>query len=170
MKQLLHSLFLDDIRNPEDIRDVNYPDESTYDIQWTIVRSYREFARKLEEHVVGNEQGLPPFDLYSFDYYLSNDTRAATGKDALVYLTFACGDAIVTPRVDRVFFHSSDDEKRAEMKAIWLKEFQVLEPEEKIVVEQSTSFKPIYPYDSPEAREERRKARNKRRNDRKKGR
>lgn len=170
MKQLLHGLFLDDKKNPEDIKDVAYPDESTYDIQWTVVRSYREFVRKLAEHEIGNEQNLPPFDLYSFDYYLSDSPNAFTGKDALIHLTFACDDTIVTPKVDRVFFHSSDDDKRAEMKVTWLKEFQVLKPEEKIIVTRPTSFKPIYPYDSPEAREERRKARNKRRNDRKKGR
>lgn len=76
-------LFLDDIRNIEDVKWVNYPDDGH-----STVRSYKEFIQYIEQ------EGLP--DLISFDHDLSLESAAGqiidekTGYDCAKWLINYC--------------------------------------------------------------------------------
>lgn len=103
----MYYLFLDDIRQPEDV--LNYIKEprrsSLYDMyisnRWEIVRSYDEFVNVL------TQKGRP--DFVSFDHDLgdvTNPEREMTGYDCAKYLVEYC--MVNDEFLPRYFIHSQN--------------------------------------------------------------
>lgn len=82
-----YALFLDDIREPKQVKWVDLP---PYD--WTIVRNYKEFTRTIEA------RGLPYFIAFdhdlSLEHYVHNtvvtDSKEKTGSDCALWLIDYC--------------------------------------------------------------------------------
>jgi len=84
-------LFLDDLRNPEDVTWVNLPK-----VDWVVVRSYAEFRDYIESN------GFPRFISFDHDLadehyvntgYMGNSHFEKTGYDCAKWLVEVCLDS-----------------------------------------------------------------------------
>ncbi len=105
-------LFLDDVRNPEDVTKITYPNG----VEWTVVRSFKEFLAAIEQD----------YAVFSFDYILEDFKRShtieRTGYDCLSRLIYKLMDvfddkgAVTIPEV---FYHTEYDEGKEQMISTW---------------------------------------------------
>ncbi len=106
-------LFLDDVRNPEDVTWVTYPS----DVEWTVVRSFKEFLAAIIEQ---------DYDVFSFDFIIEEFKRSSilerTGYDCLSLLVYKLMDVFDDKRsvnIPEVFYHTEYDEGKEQMISTW---------------------------------------------------
>lgn len=98
----MKGLFLDDERNPEDVKWITYPEN----IEWTIIRTYDEFIKEVKYN---------HFDILSFDHDIQDFSKGSelTGYDCLKYYCNHVG------HICSITIHSMNPIGKANMLMYW---------------------------------------------------
>ena len=109
MTTRLKGLFIDDIRFPQDVTWIQYPEN----VEWTIVRSFQDFNLELAH-------GDNDYPIYSFDHDIQSyiDGREYTGYDCLKCL-LSIETMINKLDNTQFFFHSQNPVGKKNMESYY---------------------------------------------------
>ena len=105
-------LFLDDERNPCDVKWIKLPEG----VEWTIVRNFGEFTQAIESNEI-------TFDVISFDHDLGDTPKS--GQDCVKWLANRMFD-LKLESIPKCYFHSKNPVGLGNMSVYWknaVKEF-----------------------------------------------